>query len=336
MPTRKTTEGSGGFGNLKPVSLFAAAARRFLRRLSLVSLVLAVCAPLLAQPEAGAPNTVIKVRGGTIDVTLPDESIKASREDLLHWVRNAAQAVTLYYGHFPVPHLTLLVHSAYGSGVRHGMTFPKDGGLIRITVGRETTADDLKDDWTLTHEMTHLAFPNMPDQQHWIEEGLATYIEPVARAQAGQLPVAEMWREFMRDMPKGEPRNGDGGLDHTPTWGRTYWGGAMFCLLADVEIRERTHNRKGLQDALRAILDHGGVITEDWQIKQALAVGDKATGTNVLEELYRQMGDKPDPINLSQLWSKLGLSLDAGHVVFNDHAVDAAIRRSITSARPLP
>lgn len=275
----------------------------------------------------------MKVRGGLIEITLPDETMKASSKDLLRWIHAAADAVTNYYGHFPVPHLTLIVRASSGSGVRHGVTYPMDGGLIRIAVGRETAVDELNDDWVLTHEMTHLAFPSMPDEQHWIEEGLATYIEPVARAQVGQLPVTEVWRQFIRDMPKGEPAPGDLGLDHTPTWGRTYWGGAMFCLLADVRIRERTQDRKGLQDALRGILDRGGTIAADWDIEKALAMGDKATGTGVLLELYRQMRDKPAPVDLDQLWRKLGLSLNGGHVVFNDQAADAAIRQAITSPR---
>jgi hypothetical protein len=42
---------------------------------------------------------------------------------------------------------------------------------------------------------------------------------------------------------RGEPGPGDGGLDDTDSWGRTYWGGALFCLLADVRFRERTGNR---------------------------------------------------------------------------------------------
>ena len=58
-------------------------------------------------------------------------------------------------------------------------------------------------------------------------------------------------------MPKGLPAAGDRGLDYTPTWGRTYWGGALFCLLADIDIRKRTSNRFGLQDALRAIVAAG-------------------------------------------------------------------------------
>lgn len=284
--------------------------------------------------KTDAPATLLDVSGGVIEVTLPGETMKASSKDLLTWIQDAADAVSLYYGRFPVPHLTLLVRSTDGSGVRHGVTYPKDGGLIHVSIGRDTPAEDLKDDWVLTHEMTHLAFPSMPDDQHWIEEGLATYVEPVARAEAGQLSVAEVWRSFIRDMPKGEPASGDHGLDNTHTWGRTYWGGALFALMADVKIREHTQNRKGLQDALRAILDHGGTIDKDWEIKKALAIGDHATGGNVLQDLYQQMGGSPVSVDLPQLWNTLGLSLnDQGRVVVNDQAKDAAILTAITTAR---
>lgn len=282
--------------------------------------------------QSTTPSTTLKIGGGEIEVTLPDEQLRVSTEELLAWVRAAANAVTQYYGHFPCPHLTLRIRASYGSGVRHGMTYPRGGGLILISVGKDTPVEDLKTDWTLTHEMTHLAFPNMADEHHWIEEGIATYVEPVARAQAGQLSVNELWREFIRDMPKGEPEPGDEGLDNTHTWGRTYWGGALFCLVADVEIHERTRNRKGLQDALRAIVDHGGLITQDWDIEEALVAGDKGTGTGVLQELYRQMRDKPAPVDLPKLWSKLGLGLKDGNVVTNDSAPDAGIRRAITAA----
>jgi predicted metalloprotease with PDZ domain len=184
--------------------------------------------------------------------------------------------------------------------------------------------------------MIHLAFPSMPDDQHWIEEGISTYVEPVARARTGGMQVAEVWRTFVRDMPKGEPGEGDQGLDKTHTWGRTYWGGAIFCLAADVRIRERTGNRKGLEDALRAINNAGGNITEDWDIEKAFAIGDKATGTTVLRDLYKEMRDKPAPVDLDQFWKKLGITVKDGAVAFNDKAPDASIRRAITAPSHSP
>ncbi len=95
-----------------------------------------------------------------------------------------------------------------------------------------------------------------------------------------------MWRDMVYGMRKGEPADGDLGLDQTHTWGRTYWGGALFCLVADVQIRRETQNRKGLQDALRAIVAQGGTIDHEWPLDQALSIGDRATGTHVLTQMY--------------------------------------------------
>ena len=283
--------------------------------------------------ENNADTTTLKIPGATIDVTLPEGPMKLSREKLLAWVKASANTVANYYGHFPVPHLTLKMRSTSGSDIRHGVTYPKDGGLIFISVGSDADVPATKEDWVLVHEMIHLAFPNMDDDQHWIEEGISTYVEPVARARTGGLKVSEVWRTFVRDMPKGEPESGDRGLDNTHTWGRTYWGGAIFCLLADVQIRERTHNHKGLEDALRGINHGGGSINEDWDIRTTLAMGDKATGTTVLHDLYQAMRDKPAPVDLNQLWKKLGISMKDGAVVFDDKASEAYIRRAITSAK---
>ncbi len=224
------------------------------------------------------------------------------------------------------------MHVRGGPGVHGGTTYPADGGgLITISVGSGTTVGQLNSDWMLTHEMIHLAFPSMAENHHWIEEGISVYVEPIARVQAGQLSAAEMWNDVVRDMPQGEPEPGDKGLDRTHTWGRTYWGGAMFCLLADVRIREQTQNRKGLQDALRGILNAGGVITEDWDIERAFAAGDRATGTTVLTDLYREMRDKPAPVDLPALWKKLGIQRNAdGSIEFVPGAPLANIREAIT------
>jgi len=285
---------------------------------------------IFSAQDSGADTAVVKIPGTTIDVTLPDGQMKLSREELLGWVKASANAVANYYGHFPVPHLTLKMRSTSGSGIRHGVTYPKDGGLILISVGRDADVAATKEDWVLVHEMIHLAFPSMEDDQHWIEEGISTYVEPVARARTGGMQVSEVWQTFVRDMPKGEPESGDRGLDNTHTWGRTYWGGAIFCLLADVQIRERTNNHKGLEDALRGI-NRGGNINEDWDIGKALAMGDKATGTTVLRDLYHQMRDKPAPVDLDQLWKKLGIAMKDGAVAFDDKAPEANIRNAITA-----
>jgi predicted metalloprotease with PDZ domain len=180
--------------------------------------------------------------------------------------------------------------------------------------------------------MVHLAFPSVPEEHHWIEEGSATYIEPIARARAGDLTPEKVWGDLIDGLRQGLPRPGDRGLDFTATWGRTYWGGALFCLLADIEIRKRTGNKKGLEDALRAILKAGGTIESEWPLTRTLEIGDRATGVAVLRELYDKMKASPAPVDLDALWKELGVERRNGKIEFNDRAPLAASRKAITQS----
>jgi predicted metalloprotease with PDZ domain len=174
----------------------------------------------------------------------------------------------------------------------------------------------------------------MPERFNWLSEGLAVYVEPIARVQAGDLTAEEIWIAMIRDMPKGLPQAGDQGLDNTDTWGRKYWGGAMFCLLADIDIRKRTGNRVGLQDAMRGVIAAGGNHEADWPIERILAIADKAVGVDVLAQLYNDWGQKPVMPDLQKLWRDLGLRYQDGHLDFDDTAPLASIRKSITEPRP--
>lgn len=256
---------------------------------------------------------------------------------ILSHVQTAAEAVTAYYGRFPVPRdRVLIVPVADRSGVLQGTTWgdmDRWPAFTRMRIGENTTQADLNDDWMMTHELVHTAFPSLPDDEHWMEEGLATYIEPLARVMTGDLTAQRVWHDMMRDMHQGEPQPGDKGLNQTHTWGRTYWGGAMFCLVADVNIRKDTHNRKGLRDALRGIMNAGGTIDYNWDLQQALEIGDRATGTHVLTRQYAEWKDKPVTVDLDKLWGELGVAWDGGRVQFDHAAPLAGIREAITTRK---
>jgi hypothetical protein len=280
--------------------------------------------------KAGEMTSTLLIGGSKIDVTIESGEMKLSQPDLMQWVKSAAEAVATYYRRYPVPHVRIRIIPVDGSGIRHGQTFGYEGGLIKIRVGNETEAAELANDWMLTHEMVHLSFPSMANEHHWIEEGIAVYVEPIARIQAKQMSGERMWADLIRDMPKGQPQTGDKGLDHTHTWGRTYWGGALFCFVADVEIHKQTHNRKGLQDALRGILDAGGDITHDWELSEALKIGDQSTGTTVLSDLYQKWKDQAVEVDLASMWKDLGIAADGKSVRVAEGAPLAAVRRAIT------
>src|SRR3954469_17011416 len=99
-----------------------------------------LCVVLLSLSSiASAESKALNIGGGTIEVTLPRGESAALQDNLMLWVRRAADAVTTYYGRFPVKHLTLRISADDRDGVHHGVTYPKDGGLIEISVGRGTS-----------------------------------------------------------------------------------------------------------------------------------------------------------------------------------------------------
>ena len=247
------------------------------------------------------------------------------------WVALAARAVVGFYGEFPVRRVLLGIAPSRGDGVS-GKTLASGGASIMLDVGAEMNETAVPRDWVLVHEMTHLALPSLPQGGAWLEEGLATYVEPIARARVGTIPPEEVWRGLVEGLPQGQPEAGDRGLDRTPTWGRTYWGGALFCLMADVGIRRATQNRKGLDDALRGILRAGGNGEVRWPLARVLAVGDAAVGVTVLTDLHAKMGTEPVVVDLDALWAQLGVRVRGRAVTFDDAAPDAAIRRGITGA----
>jgi hypothetical protein len=288
---------------------------------------------LFAARSSGRDVEQLQIDGGKIFVEFESSPSPPLRKLVLEWVTSSARAVGVYYQKFPVNEVHIGLRFFEGQGTRSGHTNGWNGARITMSVGTLSSASDFAEDWMMTHEMVHLAFPSVPDAHHWIEEGLATYIEPIARARAGNLTPEKVWTDLVDGLPQGLPGSGDRGLDFTPTWGRTYWGGALFCLLADIEIRKRTRNSKGIENALRAIVNAGGTIEAEWPLANALHTGDGAIGVPVLSELYEKMKASPSPVDLKALWRELGVERAAGSTRFNDFAPLAAIRRAITDAR---
>jgi hypothetical protein len=289
-------------------------------------LVLPQC--VTAQASEAQPVTeTLAVGGGRLELQFAPGLNVPLRAEAKAWVQRSADAVVAYFGRFPVANVELLMVPADGAGVRGGVTYGEPSLLIRVRVGRATTKAQFLDDWIMVHEMIHLAVPRIPRSQNWLQEGLATYVESVARGRAGLVAPATVWREWAKAMPQGQPQAGDAGLDHTPTWGRTYWGGAMFCLLADVQMLTRSARRAGLQQGLQAVLAAGGNYGVAWSVDRILATADAAVGQTTLTDLYQRMKDSPEPAELDALWRDLGV---VGNTL-NDSAPLAAVRRAILS-----
>jgi hypothetical protein len=285
-----------------------------------------------ADPEIETLNdaeSAFELGGSRIVVEIRDSVLRGKKDMLLDWAVYSAKTVTHYYGRFPVDSLRIKVQVTGGHAVRFGQAFGGNSPFVRVVVGELFTPEDLRRDWIMVHEMVHLAMADMPVANRWWLEGLATYVESIARAQKQHLSEEFIWRNFIERMPQGLPKNGDRGLDHTPTWGRTYWGGAMFCLLADVEIRKLTDNRKSLRDALRGVLDSGYSMQTSATPMQIFEAADRAIGVEVLVPMYQRMKADPYPVDLEQLWRELGVVVENDTIVYDNEAPLKHVRKAL-------
>ena len=243
----------------------------------------------------------------------------------------AARAVTAYYGVFPTAKASVTVNAVEDrAGVLNGTTYGGDPPRTRMGVGQHTTNRQLENDWTMTHEFVHLAFPDMTRQHHWLEEGQATYIEPIARAQIGTLTPERVWGDMMRDMHQGLP-----GAERPRPRFHAHMGphllGRRAVLPAGGCGDSRAH-RQPRRPATGFARGASGGRKHRIRLahRRSASTADKAVKVPVMTELYNQMKDKPFAPDLSELWQRLGVEQVEGHVRFRDDAPLAEVRKAIT------
>lgn len=277
--------------------------------------------PRTQRLEVGGSALVVRSRG--LD-PLPTPMLAA-------WARRSAELIAAYYGGaMPVPGLEITLQATTGDHVGFGQH--QDGRWIRIRYGRGCTETTFERDWVMVHEMLHATFPDLSDDHRWMQEGLSTYLEPIVRARGGVTDARDVWRRWTRSLHHGRPRAGDEGLDRTHTWGRVYWGGTLFWLVADVRLREATNGARSIRDVVVHIASEGGNGRASWPTTRVVDEADRATGTDVVSALYADMARAPGDVDLPALMASLGVVGSSDEVAFDDAAPLAAIRRAITAA----
>jgi hypothetical protein len=274
----------------------------------------------------------VQVGASTLTVAISPSHFAADEQAIARWVRETGTNIAATYGRFPLPQALIVVvpqdGSVFATTVGGGA-----GGSILMPITRDTSATELNDEWALTHEMLHLAFPSVAVSHRWIDEGLATYYEPLVRARAGIISADDVWHDVLTDGRGGLPAPGDAGLEHTAARERVYWGGALFWLSVDVAIRERTHNARSIEDAMRAVLDDGASVSVVWDIQRILDTCDRALGAGIVREHHARLGLAPGRVDLDGLSKRLGVALVDDKVVYDDAAPLAAVRRALTQRR---
>jgi hypothetical protein len=301
--------------------------------------------PLLRLNEAG-PLIVGTLAAQTIPgdsaltLAVSPGATEIANEQLAAWVSAVAESNRRFWARSPTEGgLVVLIPSPRG-GVPFGRVLSLGGAVVTVLVGKQATPQDLYDDWVLVHEFLHLGSPLMRDTGAWLNEGIATFYEPVLRARAGWKSEDEVWREWISSMPRGMPAITGIGLENAGRGG-IYWGGAVFVLMAEIESLQTSGGKIGFSDCLRTVLADGADVTVKWPTMKLLDRCDALLGTTVIGPLAKRHIEKGSAMDLDKLWRRLGVSVQGNTVRYDDGAELAWLRPLIiwggtTHPAPIP
>lgn len=265
-----------------------------------------------------------------LDVVTLDGPLAVGTTVRRRWIEETAQAVSDFYGGFPAERAMLAIVPVAGrAAVLHGKVLPESRPGVALLLGSSAGPEDLYADWILTHELFHLGFPSFAREGKWLDEGLATYFEPLIRARKHWLKAEDVWAEFARYMPEGVRVIERDGLENPRSFRGLYWAGALVSLMADVEARKRGQSAAGLQRALRELLRAGGEASRVWRLEDAIGHIDGTLGEPIVARLARRYRAPGSRVQLSKLFRELGVKRVGQSVILDDDAPLARVRQAI-------
>lgn len=285
----------------------------------------------------------------TIDVQHADVRLEAvvlnapfalDEDGVKRWLTRAIDVSSMLDGRFPTTRAQIIVIPSGPSRdpVQFGLVARGGSGSVMLFTSSDASEADLKSDWILPHELSHLYLPFVVREDAWLPEGLATYYQEVLRARAGVVEERQVLKDMVRAM-ESAARQGTGrslrdesaAMYKTYAFRAVYWGGAAFWLLADTALREQSHGQRSLDwilTRMRASPPEKSVLSGD----ELLAHMDQLSGTDVLVKLAATVLPQPFPDYLPTL-TRLGIQANESGVILDDEAELAAVRRAIFAKR---
>ncbi len=282
-----------------------------------------------------------EVPGATLRITLLGDH--AEPRALVDWIKATANNVNLAYGHFPNPLPSVVLipvgsRSWGDSPVPFGRVIRDGGETIELFIDESRPIDDFYDDWTATHEFSHLMLPYIRSRHRWVSEGFATYYQNVLLARAGQYSEQRAWQKLYegfergrRSMPSQSPNETAAYRSRGGTM-KIYWSGAALALMADVELRRRSGGRETLDDALEQLARCCLPSDRGWSGPELFRKLDEFVEHPVFMPLYRRYADTSGFPNYRVTFARLGVEVVGGTVRLDDDAELAALRRAITTS----
>ena len=280
----------------------------------------------------------LPVPGGRLRLAILSGRPAPDRAALTEWIEANARAVAAVYGRFPVPDAQLLVLpiGRGGEAVPWAQVQRGGGPSAHFYIDQFRPLTEFRDDWTATHELSHMLLPYVARRDAWLSEGFASYYQNVLRARAGMITPEQAWQKVYDGFERG--RRGTRGdtlaevsrdMHRRGAFMRVYWSGAAVALLADVELREQSGGSKTLDLALQRLADCCLPSHRTWTAREVLTRLDTLMETDVFVGLYERHKNARQFPDVAPASTALGILERDGRLRFESGPEETALRRAI-------
>lgn len=249
------------------------------------------------------------------------------------WIKETADSVASVYGRFPqpTPQILVLAVGRQRESVPWAHVIRGGGTATEFFIDQTRPLNRLREDWTATHELSHMLLPYVTRSDRWLSEGLASYYQNVLRARDGRLSEQQAWQKLHSGFERGRAGTGSGSLAKAARSGRgstmrVYWSGAAIMLKADSELRMLSDGRQSLDSALATMQECCLNRNRSWRARELLSELDRITGSTIFTDLYHEHVMNDEFPDVGHTFEKLGLVLRADSIQFDPDAPWGRIR----------
>lgn len=189
---------------------------------------------------------------------------KSERQQIYMWLKQIADALLTVYGEWPKDKFNITIQhgSSSHSPVPWGQVTRGKPDNVLLVVNPESSIQEITNDWTAFHELSHLLIPYRGYGDLWFSEGLATYYQNIIQARAGVLSEAELWNKLASGFERGRKQNQwsqknlaeiSDNMRKYRNFMRVHWSGVHYWLTADIKLRQQSQNKLTLDNLLKQL-----------------------------------------------------------------------------------